>query len=149
MITPNIHLVGASGGDFCLVTTVLAGVVLNCDSMNIVGALIRVVLFGGYIVAEGYMSLKRFNDGDHQISWAAHLGGAVTGLLIGTVVLRNMDIKVCINVVGFKLNIFWDTNFVHSDSILSGNLLNVHYFRNARMSAGYCHFYFSSDIWAS
>jgi len=98
VITPNIHLVGASGGDFCLVTTVLAGVVLNCDSMNIVGALIRVLLFGGYIVAEGYMSIQRYNDGDHQISWAAHLGGAVTGLLIGTVVLRNMDIKKCENV---------------------------------------------------
>ena len=46
VVTPNTMLVGASGGDFCLIAAVIANVVLNCDSMHIAGSLTRLLLMG-------------------------------------------------------------------------------------------------------
>ena len=46
VVTPNTMLVGASGGDFCLIAAVIANVVLNCDSMHLAGSLIRLLLMG-------------------------------------------------------------------------------------------------------
>lgn len=34
VVTPSALLVGASGGDFCMIAAVLANVFLNCDSMK-------------------------------------------------------------------------------------------------------------------
>mgnify|MGYP000157304603 CR=1 FL=1 len=35
IVTPNSRLVGASGGDFCLISAVIANVILNSDSMHL------------------------------------------------------------------------------------------------------------------
>jgi len=96
IVTPHTNLVGASGGDFCLMSAVIANVILNADSMHIVMALLRLLLMGSYLGMEVYMSIKRFNEPDGtSISWAAHLGGAVTGLTLGVLILRNLEKKLC------------------------------------------------------
>ena len=95
VVTPVSLLVGASGGDFCLIAAVLANCLLNCDSMNKVIATVRCVLMGGYIALEVYNTIQRYNDnGGSSISWAAHMGGAVTGLCFGVVLLRNREKRV-------------------------------------------------------
>jgi len=95
VVTPNSKLVGASGGDFCLIAAVLANCLLNCDSMNKWIAAVRVLLMGGYIILETYGTIKRYSSGDESsISWAAHMGGAITGLCFGVVLLRNREKKV-------------------------------------------------------
>ena len=40
VVTPNALLVGASGGDFCMIAAVVANVFLNCDSMKFVDTII-------------------------------------------------------------------------------------------------------------
>ena len=52
VVTPNTMLVGASGGDFCLIAAVIANVVLNCDSMHIVGSLTRLLLMGKQFIGD-------------------------------------------------------------------------------------------------
>ena len=116
VVTPNTMLVGASGGDFCLIAAVIANVVLNCDSMHIAGSLTRLLLMGklcigwprldwnylgGYIGYEIYATLQRFNDSTNSVSWAAHMGGAMTGLLCGVVLLRNVQKTVRTRVGNF------------------------------------------------
>jgi len=92
IVTPQSALVGASGGDFCLVSAVLANCLLNCDSMNKAIAAVRFITMGGYIGYEVYSTIQRWTSGS-SISWAAHMGGAVTGLFLGVVVLRNREKK--------------------------------------------------------
>ena len=48
-------------------------------------------ILGGYIGYEIYATLQRFNDSTNSVSWAAHMGGAMTGLLCGVVLLRNVQ----------------------------------------------------------
>jgi len=104
VVTPNTMLVGASGGDFCLIAAVIANVILNCDSMHIAGSLSRLLLMGGYIGYEIYATLQRFNNSTNSVSWAAHMGGAMTGLLCGVVLLRNVQkttMEKCFSFLGF------------------------------------------------
>jgi len=95
IVTPNALLVGASGGDFCLISAVIANVILNCDSMHVAMALLRVLIMGAYLGMEVYMSIRRYMANEGSISWAAHLGGAVTGLTLGVLLLRNLEKKTC------------------------------------------------------
>ena len=99
IVTPNSSLVGASGGDFCLMTAVIANVILNSDSMRLSLALIRILFMGSYLAMEVYMSVKRYNENEGNISWAAHLGGAVTGLTLGVFILRNLEKKVWLHLL--------------------------------------------------
>jgi membrane associated rhomboid family serine protease len=97
LVTPHTNLVGASGGDFCLITAVIANCMLNGDSMNCAMAILRVSLMTVYCGMEVYFSIQRYMNHENSVSWAAHLGGAVTGLLLGTMVLRNLNKKVRLN----------------------------------------------------
>ena len=45
VVTPNALLVGASGGDFCMIAAVVANVFLNCDSMKFIDTIILRKLF--------------------------------------------------------------------------------------------------------
>ena len=60
VVTPNTMLVGASGGDFCLIAAVIANVVLNCDSMHIAGSLTRLLLMGKLLYRGIKIRLKLF-----------------------------------------------------------------------------------------
>merc|ERR1719213_522381 len=60
--------------------------------MNKAIAAVRFITMGGYMGYEVYSTIQRWTSGS-SISWAAHMGGAVTGLFLGVVVLRNREKK--------------------------------------------------------
>lgn len=62
VVTPKTFLVGASGGDFCLMSAVLANCILNCDSMHKGIASVRFFTMAGAIGYEAYSAVKRFNS---------------------------------------------------------------------------------------
>ena len=53
VVTPNALLVGASGGDFCMIAAVVANVFLNCDSMKFIDTIILRKIF--YLAEKPYI----------------------------------------------------------------------------------------------
>ncbi|KAE9555211.1 hypothetical protein FO519_001561 [Halicephalobus sp. NKZ332] len=88
---PHVYLAGASGGVYALLTAHLADVLLNWSEMPF--RWIRVGIFGVFITADfGYAAYERFiAKADIKIAVTAHIGGAVTGALLGIVLLRNLE----------------------------------------------------------
>lgn len=88
----GIYLVGASGGDFALMFAFLANVIMNWDSMKLFYAIMRVSLVSVFIIADFASALYRYygdTGSADRVSYAAHLAGALAGLLCGFFLLKN------------------------------------------------------------
>ena len=90
IVSPYMNLVGASAGVYALITAVLANTALNWSELEIWGRLARLFLSGGYLVLDILVYL--YGDSGN-VSYVAHTGGAIVGLLLGLVVLKNWQIK--------------------------------------------------------
>ena len=108
---PNIWLIGASGGVFAVSLAFLANLLMNVEEMDrnfLKYKLPLVVLIVLQVVKEGFgayfreirpktsssgLNLDQNQEETHQVSHMAHIGGAITGLMFGVVVLRNYVIK--------------------------------------------------------
>ncbi|XP_037074630.1 protein rhomboid-like [Pollicipes pollicipes] len=93
----QVYLVGASGGVYALLTAHIANVLLNYNHMEFgIMRLIIVLLIAGCDV--GFAVYHRYAtvvpSVDPAVSYAAHLAGAVAGLSLGVVVLRNFAQKL-------------------------------------------------------
>ncbi|GAB6033655.1 hypothetical protein CHUAL_013717 [Chamberlinius hualienensis] len=91
----DVYLVGASGGVYALLAAHLANVLLNYNQMEF--GLIR--LIGIFVVASadvGFAIYDRYstNQLDTPVSYVAHLTGALAGLTIGLLVLKNFEQKL-------------------------------------------------------
>uniref|UniRef100_A0A6A7G437 rhomboid protease n=1 Tax=Hirondellea gigas TaxID=1518452 RepID=A0A6A7G437_9CRUS len=83
---PTTYLVGASGGVYALVAAHLANVILNWGEMpfNWIRLVSLIVLMGTDI------GVFIWGTEGQNVSYSAHLAGAISGFLVGLMVLRNL-----------------------------------------------------------
>ena len=88
---PRVALVGASGGVYALFTAQLANVILNGDIMNKLWSLFRAAFVSIVLCADfGYSIYRRLSsDTESNVSFTAHVAGAIAGLTMGLMVLSN------------------------------------------------------------
>ncbi|XP_077526909.1 protein rhomboid-like isoform X1 [Haemaphysalis longicornis] len=91
----DVYLVGASGGVYALLAAHLANVLLNYNQMQF--GLVRLV--GVFVIASadvGFAVYDRYAAEPHgpPVSYVAHLTGALAGLTIGLLVLKNFEQKL-------------------------------------------------------
>ncbi|CAH1389062.1 unnamed protein product [Nezara viridula] len=91
----DVYLVGASGGVYALLAAHLANVLLNYNNMEF--GIVRLV--GIFVVASadvGFAIYDRYANeaAGPPVSYVAHLTGALAGLTIGLLVLKNFEQKL-------------------------------------------------------
>ncbi|CAH1971798.1 unnamed protein product [Acanthoscelides obtectus] len=103
----RVYLVGASGGVYALLAAHLANVLINYDSMRC-GVLRLLGIFAIASCDVGYAIYSRYASSDSlvggpstvgmtselPVSYVAHLTGALAGLTIGLIVLKNFEQKL-------------------------------------------------------
>ena len=96
---PDVYLAGASGGVYALIAAHLANVISNWGEMEVpalrlAAFLLLVGVDTGVAVYYRYVALV-----DTRVSYVAHIAGALVGLLLGIVVLRNLRVRTWERVV--------------------------------------------------
>ncbi|KAJ8958525.1 hypothetical protein NQ318_002320 [Aromia moschata] len=89
VIDPNVTLVGSSGGFYAFYTAHIATVIMNWREMS--HPSVQLILFGIMTVFDpvyNYVIMK----GEGNVSYIAHLGGTVIGLLLGVNILKNLQV---------------------------------------------------------
>lgn len=94
----NAYLVGSSGGVYALLAAHLANIMLNFTNMEYgIVRLLAILLFAscdvGFAIYSRYES-EPFPVGVPSVSFVAHVTGAVAGLTIGLIVLKNFEQKL-------------------------------------------------------
>ncbi|GAB0098281.1 Protein rhomboid [Sergentomyia squamirostris] len=93
---PEVYLVGASGGVYALLAAHLANVMLNYSNMQYgIVRLAAIFIFASCDV--GFAIYSRYaveNTTAPSVSYVAHLTGALAGLTIGLLVLKNFEQKL-------------------------------------------------------
>lgn len=95
VLDSEVYLVGASGGVYALLAAHLANVLINYSSMQYgVVRLVAVCLVAsvdvGYAIYNSYMP----HSAGLPVSYISHIMGALAGLVIGVVVLKNFSQKL-------------------------------------------------------
>jgi rhomboid-related protein 1/2/3 len=90
---PNSYLAGASGGVYALISAHMANVMLNWTEMEfnwirLVGLIVFAGTDFGVAIHDRYFTEKK-----NRTSYAAHLAGAIAGLLVGIIALRNLRVR--------------------------------------------------------
>lgn len=97
--SPDSYLVGASGGCYAVVLAHIANIIMNCGEMDKKWLTIRLVVLAPLVFAavfDVYKAYVRYFTefgGSSGVSYAAHVGGTITGLFFGSVILRNYHEK--------------------------------------------------------
>lgn len=97
---PKSFLAGASGGVYALIAAHLSNVVLNFSEMEYAWVrLLGLITFAasdiGIAVYDRYYQMT-----NNRVSYSAHIAGAVAGLLLGLIVLRNLRVRRWETLVG-------------------------------------------------
>ena len=89
---PKVILVGASGGVYALIFAHLANVMLNWAEMK--NAVLRLTLLIVFSVADtaNAMYYRYIATSKQKVSYAAHFAGAIVGVLMGALVLKNLKL---------------------------------------------------------
>ncbi|GFT41716.1 rhomboid-related protein 3 [Nephila pilipes] len=100
---PITFLAGASGGVYALISAHLANVILNFKEMTFGWVrLLSLLIFAGTDVGVALYS-RYVEDEKSRTSYAAHFAGALAGLMIGMVCLRNLKVKKWEQILGWTL----------------------------------------------
>uniref|UniRef100_A0A6P7GMY1 Rhomboid-related protein 3-like n=1 Tax=Diabrotica virgifera virgifera TaxID=50390 RepID=A0A6P7GMY1_DIAVI len=81
-------LVGGSGGVFSFFTAHIAAVILNWREWT--HPIVHVLLFGVVVVFDVFYKIFGHTEVGDETSYLSHAGGAVVGLLLGVLILRNI-----------------------------------------------------------
>lgn len=90
---PAVYLAGASGGVYAIIAAHVASICMNWAEMQF--AVFNLLIFFILAVVDvGSAVYTRYvlNE-DNKIGYAAHLAGAIAGLLVGINILRNLEVK--------------------------------------------------------
>uniref|UniRef100_A0A1I7VU98 Rhomboid family protein n=1 Tax=Loa loa TaxID=7209 RepID=A0A1I7VU98_LOALO len=89
---PSVYLVGCSAGVYALIGAHLSNLIVNWAEMPF--RLIRLFIISAYVLADIAVTVhRRFQmDECDRISYTAHIAGAVTGLLMGVIILHNLKV---------------------------------------------------------
>lgn len=119
-------LVGSSGGVYALLAGHLANVILNYNEMKW-GPLRIVLIFLAASIDFGYAIYDRYSSGEtyygykSSVSFVAHIAGAIAGLTIGLVVLKNFEQKLRHQLI------WWISLGAYISLILFAILYNIFY----------------------
>uniref|UniRef100_A0A914HTQ6 non-specific serine/threonine protein kinase n=1 Tax=Globodera rostochiensis TaxID=31243 RepID=A0A914HTQ6_GLORO len=85
----GVYLAGASGGVYTLLSAHIANVIMNWSEMQF--NWVRASILGTFVSADIVIAVyqRYFSDLPNKVSYVSHIGGFVTGLLLGIVLLRN------------------------------------------------------------
>jgi len=115
---PTVYLAGASGGVYAIITAHVATIWMNWDEM-----LFPIVNLAFFIflaaVDVGTTIYKYVLQEDSKIGYAAHVAGAVAGLLVGINVLRNLDVKA------WERKVWWSCIILFTLLILTAIIWNA------------------------
>ncbi|XP_054159196.1 protein rhomboid-like [Oppia nitens] len=115
----DVYLVGASGGVYALLAAHLANVLINYNHME--SALLRLVAV--LVVASTDVGIAIYDryahPNDGPVSYVAHLTGALAGLTIGLLVLKNFEQKL------HEQLIWWIALGVYTACVLFAIIYNV------------------------
>lgn len=92
VLDPSVYLVGCSAGVYALLAAHVSNVIINWDEMPF--RIIRVIAIAAFIIFDvGSAVYRRMYAAEcERVSYTAHVAGAVTGLLMGIVLLYNLKI---------------------------------------------------------
>lgn len=92
VVDPLVYLAGASGGVYAILAAHLSNVIMNWKEMQFgwFRLIFIVVLIGADVATALYY---RYVGTETGVGYAAHGAGALAGLLIGIVTLRNLDVE--------------------------------------------------------
>jgi len=94
VMRPNVFLSGASGGVYALITAHLGTVIMNFKEMAYPWCRVLFVSFVAITDVGVYLYNVYIKDvasiEEQPVSYAAHLSGALTGLLVGITCLKNL-----------------------------------------------------------
>ncbi|KAF7284692.1 hypothetical protein GWI33_021705 [Rhynchophorus ferrugineus] len=91
VLDPNVHLAGASGGVYAIITAHIAAVIMNFKDMSY-GFIHLGIMLTVITVDVGSVIYNRYTKQlDQTVGYAAHFAGALAGLLVGIWVVRNVD----------------------------------------------------------
>jgi len=94
ILAPKVYLCGASGGVYALVLAHIANIIMNGDIMDKGLMTIRLVVLAPLVLTaiwDVWNAYQRYfnNVTGLPVSYAAHVSGTITGLFLGTFLLRN------------------------------------------------------------
>ncbi|XP_073993520.1 rhomboid-4 isoform X2 [Rhodnius prolixus] len=116
---PNVYLAGASGGVYALIAAHIATIIMNWSEMQF--AFWQLIIF--LLIASLDIGTAVYNryvlDIDDQVGYAAHLAGAVAGLLVGIYVLRNLQVR------RWEKKIWWVAIVIYILLMAAGIIINV------------------------
>ncbi|RWS28714.1 rhomboid-related protein 2-like protein [Leptotrombidium deliense] len=122
---PNTYLAGASGGVYALIAAHVSNVIINWSEMEFNWVrLIALLVFGGTDVGVAVYD-RYYGETKNRTSYAAHIAGAVGGLLIGIVILRNLRVRKWERLVGWFAFLFY---VILMAFLLIWNVANPNYF---------------------
>ncbi|XP_039297527.1 rhomboid-related protein 2 isoform X2 [Nilaparvata lugens] len=90
---PKVYLAGASGGVYAIIAAHLSTIILNWSEMQF--AIWQLLIFLALAVIDiGTAIHDRYvAQLNREIGYVAHLAGAIAGLLVGLVILRNLAVR--------------------------------------------------------
>ncbi|XP_013782747.2 rhomboid-related protein 2-like [Limulus polyphemus] len=106
---PSTFLAGASGGVYALIAAHLANVIVNFKEMEFAWfRLAALFIFGGTDVGVA-LYYRYYGNGDSRTSYASHFAGALGGLLLGVITLKNLKVHSWEKKLGWIKRITWLT----------------------------------------
>ncbi|VDK65218.1 unnamed protein product [Anisakis simplex] len=91
-LDPSVYLIGCSAGVYALITAHLSNLIINWSEMPF--RIPRLLLIGTYLSLDIGSAVYRRLQSDQcdRVSYTAHIAGAITGLLMGIVLLYNLKV---------------------------------------------------------